>query len=71
MHDELELRLGCVKVQDAEGYQFLLGADVLRGAHGSLAWTNVVTGDRVDWRWGDRNMTYTTELVNRVGPAGD
>lgn len=71
VHDDLELQLGRVKVQAAEGYQFLLGSDVLRGNVGGVTSTSVDTGDKVVWRWGPRGMTVETKLLNPIGPAGD
>ena len=53
-----------------DSYQFLLGADILRGAEGILDEVSVVTGSRVEWMDRRRDMRLFTRLVNPVGPAG-
>lgn len=67
----LSLTLQGVKVQEmGDSYQFLLGADVLRGAAGLLEEVQVVTGSRVEWYDRRNDVRMITRLVNPVGPAG-
>ena len=50
VHPLLSLHLTGVKVQDmGDMYQFLLGADILRGASGILEEVQVVPDSRVEW----------------------
>ena len=71
VHPVMLLQLRRVKVQEmGDSYQFLLGADVLRGAEGILDEVSVVTGSRVEWMDRRRDMRLFTRLVNPVGPAG-
>ena len=50
-------------------YQFLLGADVLRGAKGLVDEVAVITGSRVEWSDTRNNMKMVTPLDNPVGPT--
>ena len=51
-------------------YQFLLGADILRGAQGMLEEVQVVAGSRVEWYDRRRDARFITRVVNPVGPVG-
>ena len=71
VHRSLALKLEGVKVQElGDSYQFLLGADILRGAAGILEEVNVVVGSRVEWVDRRNDARLTTWVINPVGPAG-
>jgi hypothetical protein len=50
-----------------DGYQFLLGADILRGAEGIIDEVSVVVGSRVEWSDRRHDAKLITWVVNPVG----
>jgi hypothetical protein len=50
-----------------DGYQFLLGADVLRGAEGIIDEVSVVVGSRIEWSDRRHDARLITWVVNPVG----
>jgi hypothetical protein len=50
-----------------DGYQFLLGADVLRGAEGIIDEVSVVVGSRIEWSDRRHDAKLITWVVNPVG----